>query len=102
MTKIEPGQHPFGISQATDNLANRGRAFPDDGRKSQDLIPVRNLRLFQQVDDFDLIAARKMIFAQLLQISERRDRLRSRPGNVEPQCPLFLRGADRFCSRFPG
>ena len=102
MAKIEPGQDAFGIGEATDHLANRRGAFPHHRGKRQDLIAVRNLRLFQQVDDFDLIAARKMIFTQLLQISERSDRLWSRPGNVEPQRPLFLRGTDRFCSRFPG
>ena len=102
MAKVEPRQDTFRIGQATDNFASRGGTFPHDSGKSQNLIAMRNLRLFQQVDDLDLIAAGKVVFAQLLEISKGGDRLRRRAGHVEAQCPFFLRSRGRVCFKFSG
>ena len=102
--EVEADQHAFLVGQVADDLLHRRRQMADQRRHRDDLIAARQLRLLQQVDDFDAVAPGEMLLADRLEIPQRRGRAGALPGDVEPQDPL-VRTARRFLlagSRFAG
>ena len=94
---------PLGIGQVADDFADRRRQFPHQRRHGQNLVALRELRIFHQVDDLDAVATGQVLFAELLEIAKGGDRFRSRSGDVEPQIPLSLAlatAAFRFGQRY--
>src|SRR5580704_2278768 len=103
-TKVEADEDPLGVGQVTDDLADRRRQFPHESWNGQNLIALRELRIFHQINDFDAVAAGEMLFAELLEIAKGGDRFEGRPGDVEPQIPIhghccgcFAFGGDGGC-----
>src|SRR5580698_1920239 len=91
-TKIQANQDPLGIGQVTDDLLDRLGQPPHQGRNRENLVALGQLRLLDQIDDLDVILAFQMLFADLLQILKRRDRLGRGSCDVEPEIPGRLAG----------
>ena len=68
--QIQTNQHPFGIRQIADDLADRFGQFPHQGRDRQDLVAMRQLRVFQQVDHFNFIASGQVLLTNDFLISK--------------------------------
>jgi hypothetical protein len=70
---LQSDQRTLGVAQISYDLAERLGQFSNQGRDRDDLVTCRQLRVLEQVDDLDSIAARQMLFAELLQVRESRD-----------------------------
>ena len=53
--------------------------------KGEDLVALTELRILEQIDDFDAVASGQVLVADLPQIGERADRFRSLSGDVEAE-----------------
>ena len=74
-SQVEPDEDPLGVGQVADDLADRSREPPDQGRDGDDLVPPGPPRVHQQVDDLDLVAMTEVGLAELLEVGERLERL---------------------------
>ena len=83
--EIEIDEDPLGVGQGANELPDGRRQFPDERGHGHDLVILGALRVFQQIDDLDLIAASEMLFAEFLQIAQSSERLRRVAGDVQPQ-----------------
>ena len=59
--------------------------------------PLTELRILEQIDDFNPVSPRQMLLAEFRKICERADRFRSPSRNIEPE--IELRMAHRIFSR---
>ena len=95
-TKVQTDEDPLGVGHVADELADRRRQFPHQRWQGENLVTLRELRIFHQIDHLDAIAASQMLFAELLEIAKGGDRFRSRSGDVEPQIPFRWPGTAAF------
>ena len=84
-TEIQPDEHAVRVREVADDLLDRFRQPSHERGHGQDLVAARELRVFQEIDDLDLVAAQQMLLADLLQILEGQNRLRRLSGDVEPE-----------------
>ena len=96
---MQADQRSFRVRQVADDLADRLRQLPHQGRNGDDLVVPCQPRVLDEVDHFDLELARQVLLAESLEIGEGRDGLRRLPGDVQAQLPLLrllrLRPPDR-------
>ena len=91
--QVESDEHPFLVRQIADDLLHRRRQVANQRRQRHDLIAARELRLLQQIDDFDPVASGQMLFADRLEIPQRRRRSRRyarrrrAAGSIRPRPP---------------
>lgn len=90
--QIQADEHALGIGQIADDLAHRCGKFAHQGWDCQDLIALRQLRMFEQIDDLDLILAGQVLVAKFFEIGEGGQALGRLPGNIEAQLPDFTLG----------
>jgi hypothetical protein len=81
--QIQADENAFGVREIPDDLLDRFGKTPDERRDRQDLIALGQLRVLQEIDDLDLIVPVQMFLANLLQVSEGKNRLRSLARYVE-------------------
>ncbi len=86
--EIESNQHPLTIREIADDFLDRGRQPSDQSGNGDNLIAACQLRVAQEIDDFDPISASHVRLANLLEIAERRDRVGSVSCHVQAQFPL--------------
>src|SRR5215211_5308655 len=84
-TQVQSDEHAFGVRKITDDLLDRFRKFPHQGWDGKDLVTACQLGMLEQIDDFNLILPRQVLFTDLLQIGECGKTLRGLPGNIKPQ-----------------
>src|ERR1700689_2938146 len=77
--EIKPDQNSFGVGQVPDDFANRHRKFAHYSWHRQNLVALRELRIFHQIDDLDAVAAGEMFLAELFEIAKCGDGFGSRP-----------------------
>ena len=70
--ELEANENSFGVGQVTDDSSTGQGLFPHDGRHGDDLVVPRDLRILQQIDDFDMVAAGEMCLTDLFEIAESR------------------------------
>lgn len=68
--KAETSQHALGVRQIADNFTNGQRLYPHERRQCDDLVGTRDLRVLHQIDEFDIVLSREMLFADLPKIAE--------------------------------
>src|SRR5579862_477168 len=57
-------EHAVGVGQIADDLSDLLRELHDQRGNRDDLVPPRHLRVLQQIDDFDLVAALQMFVTE--------------------------------------
>ena len=102
LAKVQPDQHTFGIRQVADDFLDRRGQPAHQRRQRQDLVAPPQLRIFEQVDDFDAVAPREVLVADLAQVRERAHRLRRLPGDVEPEVERLVLHVIVLCGRRTG
>src|SRR5205823_2594663 len=96
---IQPDQHALHIREVTDDLADRRRQLSHQRRNHDDVVPARQVRFVEEVDDLDAVAAGEVAVAQALQIGEGGNRFRRLPRHVQPQPPGSARSVLHFTPR---
>src|ERR1043165_7817916 len=85
----EPGEKPLLIGElGTDKLTHRQRLFPDERGGGDDAIAFEVRRFLENVDDFQIVTALQMLFANLLDVRQGARRSRASSGNVEVESVL--------------
>ncbi|MEY2525758.1 MAG: hypothetical protein QOE73_529 [Verrucomicrobiota bacterium] len=95
-TEVETDENALDVGEVADDLADRRGQFPYERWYGQNLIALRELRIFQQIDNLDVVAASEVVFADLLEIAKGGDRFGSQPGHVKQQVPIRRRGGGWF------
>src|SRR5262245_56943695 len=88
-TEIEPDEYALDVRQVADDLLDWYRKATHQGRHRQNLIAPPKLRVLDQIDDLDAVAASQVLVADLPQVRERADRLRGLSGDIEPEVEDF-------------
>ena len=70
--ELEANQDSLGVGQVTDDSSTGQGLFPHDSRHGDYLVVPRDLRILQQIDDLDMVAAGEMCLADLFKIAESR------------------------------
>src|SRR5438552_3786145 len=96
---IQPDQHAFHIREVTDDLADRRRQRTHQRRDHDDVVPARQVRFVEEVDDLDAVAAGEVAVAQALQVGEGSDGFRRLACHVQPQPPSSARSVLHFTPR---
>src|SRR5437870_4642548 len=92
-------ENTLGVREVSDDLAHGLGQTADQRRHGEDLIPCRELRVLDQVDDLDPVSPGQMLLADSLEIGECGDRSWCLPRDVEAQ-NLGLAGVlDRWRAR---
>jgi hypothetical protein len=71
LPQVEAHEDFFRVGEVPDDLLDRCRELPDQGRDGDDLVVLCELGVLDQVDDLDLVAAVKVLSADLLEIVKR-------------------------------
>ena len=71
-TQIQPHEHTVHIGEISNNLADRYRQVPDERRNREDLVPLGQLGILDQVDYFQLIFPVQMLSANSLEVRQGR------------------------------
>ncbi len=69
-SKVETDEHPLGIGEISYDLSDRLGEFPHERRDGDDLIALGKLRVFEQVDDFYVVASLQVLLADFLEVGE--------------------------------
>src|SRR2546429_9600815 len=77
----------FHIREVTDDLTDRRRQLTHQRRDHDDVVPARQVRFVEEVDDLDAVAAGEGAVAQALQVGEGSDGFRRLTRHVQPQPP---------------
>lgn len=85
--KIQPHNDTLGLGEVANDFLDRRREPSHQGRNGDDLIALGQLWLLQQVDDFDTVLALLLVLANLLEVGDRRNRIRGLARYVKPQSP---------------
>ena len=72
---VQADEHSLGVREVPDDPAHRLGQPPNQRRYGEDLIAGSELRVLDQVDDLDPVAAGQVLLADLLEIGECFDRL---------------------------
>lgn len=83
--KIQPNNDTLGLGEVPNDLFDRWRKPSYQGWNGDDLIAFGQLRFLQQIDDFYAVLAVQLFLANLLEIGDRGNRIRSLTGYVKPQ-----------------
>src|SRR5678815_1094323 len=86
---IQPNQNALRVGEITDDLSNRLRQLAHERWDSKYLIAARKRRVLHQIDNFNVILALQIFFANVLEVSEGGERSWSLAGNVKPQVPAI-------------
>ena len=89
--KVEANEDPLGVGEAADDLVDGLGKFSHGRWHGQDLVALRKLRIFHEINDIDVVAASEILFAALLETAKGGDRFGLGPGAAEPQIPIHGR-----------
>lgn len=82
--EVKSDQYALGVGEVADDFPDRFRQLSNQGGDGQDLIAPGQLGIDQQVNQFDLILAGQMVFADLLQVGEGFQTLWGLSGDIQP------------------
>jgi len=68
--QVQAYQHPLGIGEIADDFPHWLGEFAYQCGDREDLIPLRQLGMLEQIDDLDVVIAIHMLFAEPFQIGE--------------------------------
>ena len=88
--QVEAHEDAVRVREVADDLLDRFRQPPYERWHGQDLVALCELRILNEIDDLDLVAAVQVFLADLLQVSEGQGRLRRLSGDVQAQQVGFL------------
>jgi hypothetical protein len=71
LSELEAEEDFLGIGEIADDAAERRRQLLDQRRRRQNLVLLGQLRILQDVDDLELIAAGQIGFADALEVLDR-------------------------------
>jgi hypothetical protein len=86
-TEVKPHKNAQGIGEISDDLFQGRGKFSNQGRDGKDLVSFGKLGILYEVDHLNVIFARHMFFADLLEIVEGGNRFGRMSCHVEPQFP---------------
>src|SRR4030095_83957 len=89
LVKLNSHDHLFSVGQVPNDSLDRLGKFSHESGNSDNLIALREVRMFHEVDHFDEIPAGQPFFTEALQVGESRDGARGLPGDIEPESPVF-------------
>src|SRR5678815_1094765 len=84
---IQPNQNALRVGEITDDLSNRLRQLAHERWDSKYLIAARKRRVLHQIDNFNVILALQIFFANVLEVSEGANRSWGLACNVKTQVP---------------
>jgi hypothetical protein len=82
---IEPQQHFVVIGQVPDHPPERRRQLLDQGRRGQDPVVLGQLRVLENVDDLELVAALELLLAEVPEVGDGALGARRPAGDIELQ-----------------
>jgi hypothetical protein len=91
--ELQTDQRALGRAQISHDAAQGLGKPPHERWDRDDLVACRELRLFEEVDQLDLIAPREVLFAEPLEVGIGSDRLWRLSCDVLPELPRFGLGA---------
>lgn len=82
--EVKSDQYALGVGEVADDFPDRFRQLSNQGGDSQDLIAPGQLGIDQQVNQFDLILACQVVFANLFQVGEGFQAFGRLSGDIQP------------------
>ena len=82
--KLQADQSAFGVAEVPYDFSDRGRQLAYQRGNGKDLIGSREIRVLDQIDDFNVVTSCQMLFAQVLEIGKGHDGARGLSGDVKP------------------
>ena len=75
----------FACWTVANKLSERTRQFLNQRRRGNDLLFARGLRIFVNIDHFQIVVVRQILFTDFLQVVNSSQRSRGRTSDVESQ-----------------
>jgi plasmid stabilization system protein ParE len=87
---LESYQRLLRIAEIAYDLAQRLGEFPHQCRNCYDLVPGRELRMLNEVNDLYVVTSRQMFLAQVLEIRESSHGARRLSRHIQAQLPYLV------------